>query len=67
MALNLGIKPQAQEGDRLIVKDSATGGNNVLDISLLSVGQASYILPQDLVLVDAPAGTAHDYFSFASG
>ncbi|PZL85298.1 hypothetical protein CKF42_17660 [Pantoea sp. ARC270] len=63
--LMLGVKPATLESDKLIVKDVASGGDNLLDVSLFMSGQNEVALKQDLVMIDAPAGTSHSYFSFA--
>ncbi|WP_436372678.1 S6 family peptidase [Pantoea sp. C2G6] len=63
--LMLGVKPSTLESDKLIVKNSASGGDNLLDVSLLVSNDEQVALTQDLVMVDAPAGTSHSYFSFA--
>lgn len=63
--LMLGVKPSTLESDKLIVKNSVSGGDNLLDVSLLVGSKEQVALTQDLVMVDAPAGTSHSYFSFA--
>ncbi|QCA06830.1 S6 family peptidase [Pantoea vagans] len=63
--LMLGVKPSTLESDKLIVKNALTGGHNLLDVSLLIGSEENVALTQDLVMVDAPAGTSHSYFSFA--
>ncbi|AMG56696.1 S6 family peptidase [Pantoea vagans] len=63
--LMLGVKPSTLESDKLIVKNSVSGGDNLLDVSLLIGSEEDVALTQDLVMVDAPAGTSHSYFSFA--
>ncbi|KAA5937110.1 autotransporter outer membrane beta-barrel domain-containing protein [Pantoea sp. Bo_2] len=63
--LMLGVKPSTLESDKLIVKNSVSGGDNLLDVSLLIGSEEEVALTQDLVMVDAPAGTSHSYFSFA--
>ena len=63
--LMLGVKPSTLESDKLIVKNSVSGGDNLLDVSLLVGSEEQVVLTQDLVMVDAPAGTSHSYFSFA--
>ena len=63
--LMLGVKPSTLESDKLIVKNSVSGGDNLLDVSLLIGSEDEVALTQDLVMVDAPAGTPHSYFSFA--
>ena len=61
----LGVKPSTRDSDKLIVKNSVSGGDNLLDVSLLVGSEEQVALTQDLVMVDAPAGTSHSYFSFA--
>ncbi|MGC0878804.1 S6 family peptidase [Pantoea agglomerans] len=63
--LMLGVKPSTLESDKLIVKNSVSGGDNLLDVSLLVGSKEQVALTQDLVMVDAPVGTSHSYFSFA--
>ncbi|WP_109653707.1 S6 family peptidase [Pantoea agglomerans] len=63
--LMLGVKPSTLESDKLIVKNSVRGGDNLLDVSLLVSSEEQVALTQDLVMVDAPVGTSHSYFSFA--
>ena len=63
MRLSLGVKPETAESDKLIVKDSATGGSNILDVSLMLNTAKPVSLQQDVVMIDAPVGTAHDYFT----
>lgn len=63
--LMLGVQPATLESDKLIVKNSVSGGDNLLDVSLLVGNEEDVALTQDLVMVDAPAGTSHSYFSFA--
>ena len=63
--LMIGVKPSTLESDKLIVKNSVSGGDNLLDVSLLVGSEEQVALTQDLVMVDAPAGTSHSYFSFA--
>ncbi|WP_425046998.1 S6 family peptidase [Pantoea agglomerans] len=63
--LMLGVKPSTLESDKLIVKNSVSGGDNLLDVSLLVGSKEQVALTQNLVMVDAPVGTSHSYFSFA--
>jgi len=63
--LMLGAQPSTRENDQLIVKNAVSGGDNLLDVSLLLSSEGQTTLSQDLVMVDAPAGTSHSYFSFA--
>ncbi len=65
MNLTLGVKPSTLESDKLIVKNSVSGGDNLLDVSLLVDSNEQVALTQDLVMVDAPSGTSHSYFTFA--
>lgn len=64
--LMLGVKPSTLESDKLIVKNAVSGSDNLLDVSLLVDSEEQVALTQDLVMVDAPAGTSHSYFSFAN-
>jgi len=63
MTLSLGVKPETAESDKLTIKSSATGGSNILDVSLLLDTSQSVTLLDDVVMVDAPSGTSHDYFT----
>lgn len=65
LKLLLGAQPSTSENDRLMVKNAVSGGDNLLDVSLLLGNEGQATLSQDLVMVDAPAGTSHSYFSFA--
>ena len=66
MNLLLGVKPSTRESDKLIIRESASGGDNRLDVSLLLNKKEPVSLTQDLVMVDAPIGTSSSYFTFAS-
>ncbi|MGD9427040.1 S6 family peptidase [Pantoea sp. NSTU24] len=66
MNLLLGVKPSTLESDKLIIRESANGGDNLLDVSLLMNKKEPVSLSQDLVMVDAPTGTSASYFTFAS-
>nr|CDS57070.1 putative IgA-specific serine endopeptidase [Serratia symbiotica] len=66
LTISMGIKPSMAENDRLLIKKSATGSSNLLDMALMVDAGQQVILKQDLVIVDAPVGTTHDYFTFAS-
>lgn len=65
MNLTLGVKPSTLESDKLIVKNSVSGGDNLLDVSLLVGNGEQVALTQDLVMADASSGTSHSYFFFA--
>jgi serine protease autotransporter len=63
MTLKLGIDPRSALGDRLTIEKIARGANNKLSVTAM-LNQDSTLIPgQEIVLIDAPAGTAHDYFS----
>lgn len=65
MTLSLGVKPSTAESDKLTIKNSATGDSNVLDVSLMLESSAAVSLYNDVVMVDAPGGTSHDYFTLS--
>ncbi len=65
MNLTLGVRPSTLESDKLIVKNSVSGGDNLLDVGLLVDSNEQVALTQDLVMADAPSGTSHSYFTFA--
>jgi len=65
LKLMLGVKPSTLENDKLMIKNAASGGDNLLDVNLFRGDEEQLALSQDMVMVDAPAGTSHDYFSFA--
>ncbi len=64
--LKLGVKPSTLESDKLTINSAASGSDNLLDVKLIVGSNEQVALNQDLVMIDAPAGTSHDYFSFAS-
>lgn len=66
LTLGLGVNPARAESDRLTIKNSATGSGNILDVTLMLEDAEPVTLREDLVMVDAPGGTAHNYFSLAS-
>ncbi|WP_158781782.1 S6 family peptidase [Pantoea sp. BAV 3049] len=63
LTLSLAVKPATAESDKLTIKNAATGDSNILDVSLLIDSSQPVSLLEDVVMVDAPAGTAHDYFT----
>ncbi|MGE9553521.1 S6 family peptidase [Erwinia amylovora] len=63
MTLSLGVKPATAESDKLTIRHSAAGDSNILDVSLLLDTSQPVSLYEDVVMVDAPAGTTHDYFT----
>lgn len=63
--VGLGINPSKAQSDKLTITHSATGGNNILDVSLILDTDEPVSLLKDLVMVDAPGGTAHSYFTVA--
>lgn len=64
MKISMGVSTANSISDQIDIRNQATGGHNKLDLSEL-FGQ-SVILEDDLTLASAPAGTSHEYFSFAS-
>lgn len=63
MTLSLGVKPETAQSDKLIIKQSATGDSNILDVSLMLDTPKPVSLLEDVVMIDAPQGTLHDYFT----
>ena len=63
LSISLAASPASEQGDNVTIKHSATGSNNTLDIRVLTSADKSVQLLNDIVLLDAPAGTAHDYFT----
>lgn len=64
MHITMGVNAADNTGDRIDILNQATGGDNTLDLS--SLFDQTVTLKNDLTLASAPAGTAHDYFSFSS-
>ncbi|HEB1520573.1 TPA: autotransporter outer membrane beta-barrel domain-containing protein [Escherichia albertii] len=64
MHITLGVNTTDNISDRIDILNKATGENNTLDLS--SLFDQTVKLKNDLTLASAPAGTAHEYFSFAS-
>ncbi len=63
MTLSLGVMPSTAENDKLTIRRAATGASNILDVSLMLDASQPVSLLKDLVMVDAPAGTSHSYFT----
>ena len=66
LTISLAASPATEQGDKVTIKDNATGSSNILDISVLAGSSEPVTLLNDIVLLDAPAGTAHDYFTVPS-
>ena len=66
LTISLAASPATEQGDKVTIEDAATGSNNILDISVLADSAEPVRLLNDIVLLDAPAGTAHDYFTVPS-
>ncbi|MCX8965681.1 autotransporter outer membrane beta-barrel domain-containing protein [Erwinia psidii] len=66
LSISLAASPANEQGDRVTIVNTATGSSNTLDISVLTTSDESVQLLNDIVLLDAPAGTAHDYFTVPS-
>ncbi|HAP0576376.1 TPA: autotransporter outer membrane beta-barrel domain-containing protein, partial [Escherichia coli] len=64
MHISLGADVSKGIGDRIEIIERAQGQNNILDVSLFFDENAR--LKNDLTVVSAPAGTAHNMFSFGS-
>lgn len=63
LQLGLGIAPQSGISDSLYIDKSAQGSGNTLDLGFMLGETFPEIVPHQIVLLDAPAGTAHDYFT----
>nr|WP_191923347.1 S6 family peptidase [Pantoea agglomerans]MBD8132775.1 autotransporter outer membrane beta-barrel domain-containing protein [Pantoea agglomerans] len=63
LTLSMGVNPVTEESDKLTIKNSALGGHNILDVSLMMEPSQTVSLMNDLVMIDAPAGTSHNYFA----
>lgn len=66
LTISLAASPATEQGDKVTIEKSATGSSNILDISVLASSSEPVTLLNDIVLLDAPAGTAHDYFTVPS-
>lgn len=66
LSISLAASPASEQGDKVTIRNSAAGSSNTLDISVLTGADESVQLLNDIVLLDAPAGTAHDYFTVPS-
>lgn len=64
MYISLGVDLAKGIGDQIEIVKKALGENNHLDISSMFDGEQK--IKSDLTVASAPAGTARDYFSFAS-
>lgn len=64
MHISLGANISKGVGDRIDIIERAQGQNNILDVSLFFDENAR--LKNDLTVASAPAGTAHNMFSFGS-
>ncbi|HBE4204106.1 TPA: hypothetical protein KL738_004557, partial [Escherichia coli] len=64
MNIAMGVNTAENTSDRIDILKEATGENNTLDLS--SLFDQTITLKNDLTLASAPAGTPHEYFSFAS-
>ncbi len=64
MHIYMGVSITDNTSDRIDILSEATGGYNTLDLS--SLFDQTVTLKNDLTLASAPAGTSHEYFSFAS-
>ncbi|HAL1835060.1 TPA: autotransporter outer membrane beta-barrel domain-containing protein, partial [Escherichia coli] len=63
MHIVMGVSTSNNMSDRLDIINNAAGGHNTLDLSYLFA--RALTLKEDITLASAPAGTAHDYFSFS--
>ncbi|MBY4839546.1 S6 family peptidase [Pantoea sp. DY-5] len=63
LQLGFGIAPQSAISDSLYIGSSAQGGSNTLDLGFMLGETFPNRIAKEIVLVNAPAGTAHDYFT----
>ncbi|WP_442955890.1 autotransporter outer membrane beta-barrel domain-containing protein [Pantoea sp. USHLN256] len=63
LQLGFGIAPQTGISDSLYVDKSAQGSGNTLDLGFMLGETFPDKVPNQIVLLDTPAGTAHDYFT----
>ncbi len=63
LQLGLGIAPQTGISDSLYIDKSAQGSGNTLDLGFMLGETFPDVVPQEIVLLDTPAGTAHNYFT----
>ncbi|WP_320204488.1 S6 family peptidase [Candidatus Pantoea floridensis] len=63
LQLGFGIAPQTGISDSLYIDKSAQGAGNTLDLGFMLGETFPDKVPNQIVLLDAPAGTAHDYFT----
>ncbi|WP_455844845.1 autotransporter outer membrane beta-barrel domain-containing protein [Pantoea agglomerans] len=63
LQLGLGIAPQTGISDSVYIDQSAQGSGNTLDLGFMLGETFPNKVPNQIVLLDTPAGTAHDYFT----
>lgn len=63
LQLGLGIAPQTGISDSIYIDKSAQGSGNTLDLGFMLGETFPDRITNTMVLLDAPAGTAHDYFT----
>ena len=65
LQIGLGIAPQTGISDSLYIDKSAQGSGNTIDLGFMLGETFPKLVRNDIVLLDAPAGTAHDYFTLS--
>jgi serine protease autotransporter len=66
LQLGLGIAPQTGISDSLYIDKSAQGSGNTLDLGFMLGESIPNLITKDIVLLDAPFGTAHNFFTLPS-
>lgn len=64
MHISMGVSETGNTGDRIDIRNQASGGHNTIDLS--SLFDKTISLTYDLTLASAPAGVSHSYFGFAT-
>jgi len=65
LQIGLGIAPQTGISDSLYIVKSAQGSGNTIDLGFMLGETFPKVVRNDIVLLNAPAGTAHDYFTLS--
>ncbi|EPF6932124.1 S6 family peptidase [Salmonella enterica subsp. enterica serovar Muenchen] len=62
-SFNLVARPQTQETDKIVIRKSATGAGNKLNVSFLLDEKQPVLLNSDLILASAPVATSDKFFT----
>ncbi|WP_343553748.1 S6 family peptidase [Pantoea sp.] len=63
LQIGLGIAPQSGLSDSLYIDGTTQGSGNTIDLGFMLGESFPERIPQNLVLLDAPGGTAHNFFT----